>query len=85
MLAHEYVVGKTQKIIVILDQTEDGLLKSFQYYGGIKLLMPGGVDVPWLNVVGVPKIIQCKNKREVTLNDERKVLPLCKIIYYVIG
>lgn len=101
MLAHEIITGVQQKITVMLDQTTDDILKEFrcngcgaimfQYYGSIKLLLPGAVELPWINVVGRPMPIMCKNKsRKILVPDEygesmKELIVKCKTTYYVIG
>lgn len=95
MLAHEILAGSTQSITAILDQQADKILKDFrcnacgriifQYYGSIKLIMPGGVELDWIDIVGRPKPIQCKNQRLVTLPGGKEVKTKCKTVYYVIG
>ena len=97
MLAHESLTGNTQNITAFIDATRDNILKDFrcnccgsivfQYYGGIELILPGEVSVDWIDIVGRPKPIQCKNKNRKVLdpqtgNEENRK---CKTIYYVIG
>lgn len=94
MLAHEITKGHPQGIVTFLDTEADKILKDFrcpccgrivfQYYGGIKLMMPGEVAVPWIDIVGAPKPIQCKNKRRIDI-DGREVIVKCKTVFYVIG
>lgn len=96
MLTHEIITGKPQEIVLILDQTRDNILKSFrcsscgrillEYYGGVKLLMPGNIEVDWLDVTGRPKIIQCKNKMTIKTADGKEMQGVkCRAKYYVIG
>ncbi|UOF78677.1 hypothetical protein [Caudoviricetes sp.] len=95
MLAHEILTGKPQAITTILDATRDSLLKDFkcnccgrivfQYYGGIMLLIPGELQVEWIDIVGRPKPIQCKNKRLVRTVEGREVEVKCKTMYFVVG
>lgn len=95
MLAHEIITGKQQGIIAFLDTTIDNILKDFkcnccgrivfQYYGGIQMLIPGELAVDWIDVVGRPKPIQCKNKRMVRTGDGRDVEVKCKTMYFVVG
>lgn len=94
MLAHEILTGVTSKITVLLDTAKDDILKDFrctccgrvvfQYYGNVNLMLPGGTTVEWIDIVGRPKPIQCKNKRRIMV-DGREVETRCKTIYYVIG
>ena len=94
MLAHEILKHKTQTIVTIIDQSQDGILKDykcvccgrtlFQYYGAVKLIMPGEVEIEWLDIVGRPKLVQCKNKRTIYV-DGRWLEVKCKTMYYIIG
>ena len=93
------LTGAQQNITAVLDQAADDILKDFrcnscgkivfQYYGQTKLILPGQIDIQWLEIVGRPKLIQCKNRRFILLrNDygqEREVEVKCKTLYFVIG
>lgn len=91
MLAHEIQSKKKEGTIVLLDRRADDILKdfkcsscgrtAFQYYGQVKVILPGHVEKEWLDVVGRPEPIMCRNKRYVQLNN-RSVEVKCKVMYY---
>lgn len=95
MLAHEIIKQKPQNIVTFLDQEDDDILKEFrctgcgrflfEYYGGVRLIMPGGITIDMLDIVGRPKSIVCKNKRKVKMPNGQQYEVKCNIKYFVIG
>ena len=91
MLTHETKSKTKEGIIVVLDRRADDVLKKFkcsacgrtvfQYYGGVKIIMPGKIEKDWLDVVGRTEPVMCRNKRKVELNN-RIIEVKCKIMYY---
>ncbi len=95
---------KPQSLIVVIDPIQDRIRKhfkcpvcgntAFDYYGGLKLIMPGYDDVgeptgetevDWFKTIGVPFPIQCQNGLSVTLdNGERKKIK-CKTMLLKVG
>ena len=84
-----------QNITIMLDQKQDDVLKPLyciccgnivlEYYGGVKLIMPGYVEVDWLDIVGRPYKVQCKNRYHKTYISGKEVRGKCRAVYHVIG
>lgn len=84
-----------RKVIVILDRSEDDVLKpfycvlcgcaAFEYYGGVKFILPGQVEQPWVDIVGKPTIIHCKSRYRKRETENQEIRAKCQAAYQVIG
>lgn len=95
MLMQEVVTTTDQRIIVMLDPTRDDVLKPMyclccgsivlEYYGSVKMVLPGEVEIEWIDVVGRPNTIYCKNRIRRRRADGSEVRGKCKARYNIIG